>query len=133
MVSSIPLQASCLCCYFYELTNLVLAEWCFQVPDAVVCSSSIIDGQVHVKGAVSIVHFNWTVTSEFLVIMNWTTLIVCCLSGRIKCSCVTITTAHLGSSLRPPNQKFVAHFAIFLKGNVPQLSFLLSSWAWNPK
>ena len=66
MVSNVPRQASCLCCCFHEFTNLVLADWCFQAPNAVVCSSSIIDGQV--KEAVSVVYFSWTVTSEFLII-----------------------------------------------------------------
>ena len=77
-------------------TKLVLAEWCFQVPDAVVWSSSIIDAQV--KGAVSVVHFSWTVTSEFLA-MNWKTFVVRCMSGRIKCSGITITIVRLGSIL----------------------------------
>jgi len=75
VVGDIPQQASCLFYCFHQRTNLVLVEWCFQVPDAVVWSSLIIDGQV--KGAVIVVHFSWIVTSEFLVIMNWTTFVVC--------------------------------------------------------
>lgn len=80
-----------------NFTNLILAKYCFQVPDPVLCSSLIINIDGQVKGAVGIVDFSWMVTSEFLVIMNWKTFIVCCLSGRITCLCITITTACLGS------------------------------------
>ena len=41
---------------------------------------------------------HWMRTLEFFVVNHWTTLVVCCLSGEIKCSSVTIATARLRSS-----------------------------------
>ena len=116
VVVKISLQASWLRSCFHQLTNLVLAEWCSHVPDVAARSSLIIYGQV--KRAVSAIHFFWTVTLEFLVIENWTTFVVCCLRGWIKCSCITIAAAGLGSSFWFPNQKFLACSAVCLKNNV---------------
>lgn len=111
--------------FFEQSLNLVFPEWYFVVPNAVSWSSSMIDAQV--KRAVRFIHFCWTVTPEFLVIINWTSFVVCCLSGWIKC----LHMEHLGSSLWFPNQNFVASFAVCLKNNVSPFEF--SSWAQNPK
>ena len=91
MISKISLQACWLRSCFHQLTNLVLAEWCPHVPDVAARSLPIIYGLV--KRAVSAIHFFWTVSLEFLVIENWTTFVVCCLRGWIRCSCITIAAA----------------------------------------
>ena len=87
VVANISLQACWLCCCFHQFTKLVLPVWCLHVPNAVALSFPMIDGQV--EWIVGVVHFFRTVTSEFLVIIIWTTFAVCCLSGRIKCSWIT--------------------------------------------
>ncbi len=90
VVSNISLQACSLCCCLHQFTNFVFAEWCLHVKNAAAWSSAMIDGQV--KRAVSVFHFFWTVTFEFLVVIHCTSFVVSCLSRWIKCSCITIAT-----------------------------------------
>ena len=86
-----------------------------------------------VQGTVSTVHLCRTVTSEFFVVHYWTMLFVCCLSGGIKCSSVTIATERLRSSFWNPNENFLAGFSVILKKMSLHFSFLLSSLARKPK
>ena len=129
MISKISLQACWLRSCFHQLTNLVLAEWCPHVPDVAARSLPIIYGLV--KRAVSAIHFFWTVSLEFLVIENWTTFVVCCLRGWIRCSCITIAAAGPLSDFQIRNSLPVP-LSVW-RTISPHFSFLLSSRARNPK
>ena len=65
VVAIFPCKPAIFATVFTQFTNLVLAEWCYLVPNVVAWYSSMIDGQAN--RTVSVRHFFWTVTYVFLV------------------------------------------------------------------
>ena len=126
MVSDIPLQSRSFRRHLQERSDRILSKWSIHIPHCITWFSFVVYCQV--ESWFFIIHLCRTMASERFVKENRTVCVVAGLCYGTEWPTMSFAIAAFWSSLRGPNQFFIAGFSVNLELNITtlQLSTLIT-------